>query len=156
MVTGHQGNRAVYTIVFLNLEWEVVASKTVPPEKDLQWLELNLVGPRVLLLYSDNSYSCLDLETLDLASKSAGVSLAAHQTEVRSPLPVFPLGSAVKQGQLVSRRTLAMNILPGDAQVEQVMAGMFAFRDFGHVSQLGLVISHVQEGADHVEAFSAL
>ena len=159
VVTGHQGNRAVYTIVVLSLAWEVMATKTVPQEKDLQWLELHLVGPRVVLLYSDNSYSCIDLETLDrepLGRSNAGTKLKALQAEARSPLAVFPLGSAVKQGQLVSRRHLAMNILPEDRQVEQVLAGMFAFRDFGHVSQLGLVISHIQDGADHVEAFSAL
>ena len=120
------------------------------------------MGPRVILLYSDNTYSCLDLETLEPEPeyRNVGIILKAlqvdAQVEARSPLAVFPLGSAVKQGQLVSRRTLAMNILPGDSQVEAVLAGMFAFRDFGDVSKLGLVISHIQDGADHVEAFSAL
>ena len=131
MVIGYHGNLRMIKVVVCNLAWEVVATRVVTQGKNLPLLELHLVGPRVILLYSDNSYSCLDLETLDREpdDRTTGPSL---QAGAPSPLPVFPLGSA------------------------RLPPGTSILRDFGHVSQLGFVIGQLQGGVDHVQGFSTI
>jgi hypothetical protein len=136
VVTGHLGNRAVYTVVVFSLDWELVARVNIPTEKNLVKLKVHLLGPRVVAVYCDNSYSVLDLETLPTMP-----SLTA--------LPTFPLGSALKHGALVSQRSMALS---QRGTAEEV----YTMNAFSSVSAVNIVISHCRDGTEHVQCFSFL
>ena len=57
--------RPVYIVLVFTLGWNLVGAMTVAEVKDLQQLDVFLVGPRLVLLYNDNSYSVVDLEILN-------------------------------------------------------------------------------------------
>ena len=151
LVTGHLGNRATYTIVIFNLDWQLVASMTIPEEKDLQMLQVFLTGPRLVVLYNDNSYSVVDLETLD--REHHGI-----HWDGRTPLRVFPfpLGSAYKEGTQVSERSIQYAHL-----IEGVSGNtIYTNNHFDKVSEFNIVISHTKidlekgEKTRLVQAFS--
>merc|ERR1719481_1052683 len=106
MVTGHLGNRAIYTIAIFDFDWKLVANFNIPPEKDLQNLELHLIGPRVIVLYNDNHYSVVDLEILDQKQQGIQPDVTGIQ---RGSVISFPLGSSQKKGRLVSQSLMEQN-----------------------------------------------
>jgi len=153
VVTGHLGNRATYTLVIFNLDWQLMASMTIPEEKDLQMLQVFHIGPRLVVLYNDNSYSVVDLETLD--REHHGV-----HWDGRTPLRVFPfpLGSAYKEGTQVSERSIQY------AHMIEGVSGktIYTNNHFDKVSEFNIVISHTKidlekgEKTRLVQAFSFL
>ena len=57
-LTSHHRKRPVYFVAVFTLDWQLVGSMTVPEEKNLvAQLDVDLVGPRLILLYNNNSYS---------------------------------------------------------------------------------------------------
>jgi len=149
LVTGHLGNRAVYTVAVFDLDWDLVASVNIPTEKDLQQLELHLLGPRVIVLYSDNHYSVVDLEILH--QKQPGIQrydeIQRDDGIQHDSVISFPLGSSQKKGRLVSHSLMKQNRDPGT----------FTLRNFEHVSEFNIVINQTdREIGELIHSFSFL
>ena len=140
-LTSHYGKRPVYIVLVFTLDWNLVGSMTVPKEKDLVQLDVYLVGPRLVLHYNDNSYSVLDLETFQR-------NPIVGWNESPSFLPVFPLGSAKKEGTLVSQRTLLHSALHQE--------GVYTVNCVKSVSDINMAVSHVNKGRRLIQSFSFL
>ena len=144
------GTRPIYLVLVFNLDWQLVGSMPVPEDKDLQQLDVYLVGPRLVLLYNDNSYSVVDLETLDrneMDGRELEVGLWGG-----SNVEAFPLGSAKKEGTLVSQRTLQSQLRNSDEEE----AGVYTVNCVNSVSDTNIVVSHINHGKRFVQAFSFL
>ena len=149
VVTGHVENRAIYTVVVLDFDWHLVASVNVPLDKDLGQLELFLRGPRLVLLYNDNSYSTLDLETL--GKDNHGLHSDGSQPLTARP---FPLGSAHKSGRMVSHSTMALSSRQESVAAYIQSVSAYTFRLHENLSQFNIVICHLDDGVERVDAFN--
>jgi len=134
----------MYSIRVVNFEGETVAFLDVPREKDKHQMKIHLVGPRLVILYSDNSYSLVDLEV--------ETSRPRDDPNERELLEVLPLGSAHKEGTLVSHRSMitCKDYLEPDA---------YCIPYFTHVSQFNIVIAHSSKlpvPTDYMHTFSFL
>jgi len=141
------GTRPIYLVLVFTLDWQLVGSMPVPENKDLQQLDVYLVGPRLVLLYNDNSYSVVDLETLNRDETT--------WREFGDPvqrLVAFPLGSAKKEGTLVSQRTLHSQLC--NSTEEQ--PGVYTVNCVNRISDTNIVVSHINQGKRFVQAFSFL
>ena len=119
---------------------------TVPEVKDLQQLDVFLVGPRLVLLYNDNSYSVVDLEILNRKHNDW-----SRDFEDPVKLPVFPLGSAQKHGTLVSQRTLYTQLRDSEKH-----EGVYTVNCVNSVSDINVVVSHINRGRRFIQSFSFL
>ena len=147
LLSSHHGKRPVYIVVVFNLDWHLVGSMTVPEEKDLAELYVYLVGPRVVLLYNDNSYSVLDLESFQ---RNPIVSW----NKFPSFLPFFPLGTAKKEGSLVSQQTLQTHLR--NSSTGLYPEGFYTVNCVKSVSDINIVVSHVNKGRRLIQSFSFL
>ena len=147
LLSSHHGKRPVYTVVVFNLHWHLVGSMTVPEEKDLAELDVYLVGPRLVLLYNDNSYSVLDLESFQ---RNPIVSW----NKFPSSLPFFPLGTAKKEGSLVSQQTLQTHLR--NSSTGLCPEGFYTVNCFKSVSDINIVVSHINKGRRFIQSFSFL
>ena len=143
----HLGTRPIYLVLVFTLDWHLVGSMPVPEDKDLQQLDVYLVGPRLVLLYNDNSYSVVDLETLNRNQ----IGWREFGDPVR--LVPFPLGSAKKEGTLVSQRTLHSQLCNPD---DYDQGGVYTVNCVNSVSDTNIVVSHINQGKRFVQSFSFL
>ena len=148
LLTTHHRKRPNYIVAVFTLDWHLVGSMTVPEEKDLAQLDVYLVGPRLVLLYNDNSYSVLDLETFQRNPKVGWNGSPSF-------LPVFPLGTAKKEGTLVSQTTLLSTYLRNRSSALH-KEGFYTVNCFKSVSDLNIVVSHVNKGRRMIQSFSFL
>ena len=144
LLSSHYGKRPVYIVVVFTLDWKLVGSMPVPEDKDLAQLDVYLVGPKLVLLYNDNSYSVLDLETFQR-------NPIVGWNEFPSFLPSFPLGTAKKEGTLVSQRTLHTQLCNSAEQ-----AGVYTVNCVNSVSDINIVVSHINQGKRFIQSFSFL
>ena len=138
--------RPVYIVLVFTLDWNLVGSMTVPEVKDLQQLDVFLVAPRLVLLYNDNSYSVVDLEILNRKHNDW-----SRDFEDPVKLPVFPLGSAKKHGTLVSQRTLYTQLRDSEQH-----EGVYTVNCVNSVSDINVVVSHINRGRRFIQSFSFL
>ena len=148
LTSGHSpvSCRTVYVVVVFTLDWQFAGSIVVPEEKDLQQLDLYLVGPRLVLLYNDNSYSVLDLETFSWDPNDWKTFAEPKR------LAVFPLGTAKKEGTIVSQRTLHSR-MRGSADDQD---GVYTVNCVNSVSDVNIVVGHVNQGRRFIQSFSFL
>ena len=143
LLSSHHGKRPVYIIVVFNLDWHLIGSMTVPEEKDLSQLNVYLVGPRLVLLYNDNSYSVLDLKVFQR-------NPIVGWNKFPSFLPSFPLGTAKKEGTLVSQRTLQTHLRNSSSE------GFDTVSSVKSVSDINIVLSHIDNRRRLIQSFSFL